>query len=145
MLTSSTFTEGVVQEDGRRYINELHIEQDGRAFVYEWLSDGTLDPQLVLEERAAVINSTLAAREAARVAVVGTEVPISKHDFLDRFAPAERIAIRIESRTNDAVLDFMEMLNAADVVHMALARPGLDYLVSIGKLTAARAAAIGVS
>lgn len=143
MLTSS-YTIGPAQADGRWYVSETHVAEDGRSFPYEYLSDGSLDPQMVLEERAVVIAATLAAREAARLAVVGTAVPYTKHEFLSRFTSAERIAVRVASRTNENVLDFVEMLNASGGVHMVLARPGLQYLAAIGNLTAERAAEIGV-
>lgn len=145
MITSSTFSLGPTQADGRQYVSEIHTTADGTSYPYEYLADGKLDPQMVMEERAIVINATLRAREAARLAVVGTDVLLTKHQFLSRFTPDERISIRMAARTDEHVLDFMEMLNAADGVAMALARPGLQYLVVIGKLTPARATEIGMS
>lgn len=145
MIVESTFTIGPAQADSRRYVAEMHIADDARRFPYEWLWDGGLDPQLVMEERAAVINAALAARAAALQAVVGTEVPYTKHEFLSRFTQAERIAIRARAKTDGTLEDFMEMLNASGGVYMTLARPGLAYLShsAIGILTEERAAIIG--
>lgn len=147
MLISSAYSEGVPQADGRWHVVEEHTAADGRVFRYEYLSDGALDPQMVLEERAARINAILAAREAARQSVTGTEVPWTKHEFLSRFTQAERIAIRTfakgENSYASTVDDFMEMLNASDGVHMSLARPGIEALRDLGLLSAERAAVIG--
>ncbi len=143
MITSSTFTFGQAQFDGRVPVLETHTTSDGRVMAYEWLSDGTLDPQMVLDERAAVINQVLAAREAARVAVSGTDVPWTKHEFLSRFTMSERIAIRARAKTDDIVVDFMEMLSASGGVFRTLAAPGVAYLKQVGILTAERAAVIG--
>jgi cell division inhibitor SulA len=143
MGLTSTFTEGPPQADGRWFVSETHSLPDGQAYTYEWLSDGSLNPQLVMEERAVVIAATLAAREAARAAVVGTSVPLTRFEFLDRFTTAERVGIREAAKTNPVVEDFMEMMKLSGNVSLVLARPGLQYLAAIGKLTAPRAAAIG--
>lgn len=145
MLTSRIVSIGEPQADGRRYVKELHTADDGRSFPYEYLGDDTLDPSMVLEERAAVIKATLAQRAAARGAVVGTEVPWTKHEFLDRFTQPERVAIRRRAKDDENVLDFMEMLNASGGVYPSLARPGLVYLSQLGDLTAERAAIIGAN
>lgn len=131
---------GIEQADGRVPIIETHTTEDGRVFKYQYLSDGVADPEHVKEARAAIIEAELASRAAALVAVVGTEVPFTKHEFLSMFTQAERIAIRAEAKTNAIVGDFMEMMNASGGVYEALAQPGLDYLAAIGKLTPERAA-----
>lgn len=148
MIVSSAISEGVPQVDGRFEIIETHTNDDGRVFQYKWLSDGTLNSQFVMEERALVINATLAAREAARIAVVGTDVPYTKHEFLSRFTQAERKAIRAFAAGSHPyapdVEDYMEMLSASGGVYMTLARPGLAALRDLGLLTAERASIIGV-
>lgn len=139
----STYTIGESQADGRRYVKETHTADDGQVVEYEWLSDGSLDPQLVMQERAIIVASVLGAREAARLAVVGTSVPLTRYQFLARFTPAERVAARELAKTDPIVEDFMEMMKLSGNVSLPLARPGLAYLVGQGRLTAERAAAIG--
>lgn len=143
MLVSSVYFAGPVQEDGRQVIVERHTEADGRMFTYEYLWDGAIPVQFILEERAANINATLAARAAAMTAVIGTSTPLTRYEFLSRFTTAERIDIREAAKINAVVEDFMKMMELSGTVALALARPGLAYLVSIGKLTAERADVIG--
>jgi len=146
MQITSTFTVGEPQADGRCYVKELHVTEDGRKVEPEYLWDGVRDPQLVMEERAADIARQLEARAAARAAVVGTEVPWTKHEFLERFTPAERIAIRQRAKIDPHVEDFLELLNASGGVYPKKARPGLEYLANItGDLTLERAAHIGAN
>lgn len=144
-VTSSVKTLGPVHSGGKYYVYETHTTSDLRVFTYEWLADGTLDENLVLEARADVINKELAAREAALQAVVGTEVPYTKHEFLSRFTSQERINIRAAAKADAIIDDFMEMLNASGGVYMTLARQGISYLQFNGILTPERAAEIGAN
>lgn len=141
-LTSSIVTVGEPQADGRRFVKELHVADDGRSFAYEYLTDGTANLQAVLEERAAVINAALATRAAARLQVVGTEVPYTKHEFLDLFSSLERQSIRRRAKIDENVNDFMEMLAASGGVYRTKAWPGVMYLAHIGEITFERADAI---
>ena len=61
-------------------------------------------------------------------------------DFLRRFTPAERIAIRTERVTDPILNDFFSLLEQAITVHSndPDTQAGMGYLVQIGKLTAAR-------
>lgn len=87
MIVSSTFTEGPPQADGRRWVRETHTTSDGNELKYEWL--GSQDAQMVLDERAAVLNAQYAAREAARALVQGTLIPLSKLEFRNLFGSAK--------------------------------------------------------
>ncbi len=147
MIAESSFKlDSAPQSDGRVGVTEVHRALDGVVHTYNYLSDGSLDPQTVLQERATLLNSTLAARAAAKAYVLAnTEVMYTKHEFLDRFTAAERIAVRETAKTNPYVADFMEMLSASGGVYMSLARPGIAYLQSLGKLTTERAAIIGAN
>jgi len=145
MQITSTYTVGEPQADGRCYVKEVHIAADGRVFPREYLWDGVLVPQLVMEERAAIIGAELLAREAARLAVVGTEVPWTKYEFLDRFNSLERCAIRRLARTDDNVLDFIEMLNASGGVYKSKTWAGLLHLAHIEVISFERAEIIAES
>lgn len=143
MELTSTFTAGAPQADGRFYVKERHVASSGQVVDAEYLCDLTLDPQLVMEERAAIILARLRAREAARLAVVGTEVPWTKFEYLERFTAPERVAIRRRAKTDPIVEDFLELMNASGGIYPSLARPGLQYLAQLGDLTPARAVEIG--
>lgn len=142
MNLTSTLTYGEVQVDGRQFIKEQHTAADGQVIDREYLWDGVLDPQLVMEERAKQIAATLLAREAARLAVVGDEVPWTKYQFFSMFTSAERKAIRAFEQTDGNVMDFIEMAKASGGVYKSLAFEGLMYLAHIGAITFERAEAI---
>lgn len=141
-LVSSTYKEFPAQADGRIPVKETHVSVDGQEYIYEYLNSG-LNPQFVLEERATIVEGILAQRAAAKQAVTGTTVLWTKYEFLSRFTSAERIGIREEAKTNPIVQDFMAMMELSGNVNPVLARPGLNYLASIGKLTPERAAILG--
>jgi len=145
MNLSSSFTVGEPQADGRCYVKEFHAGVDGFRMESEYLWDGLHDPRLVMEERAKLIVAELLAREAARLAVIGTEVPWTKYEFLDRFNSTERCAIRRLARTDDNVLDFIEMLNASGGVYKSKTWAGLLYLAHIEAITFERAEIIAES
>lgn len=138
-VESVIISQGAPQPDGRFWVKERHTASNGIVVDREYLNDGTLAVNLVLETRGELILAELEAREAARVAVMGTEVPHTKHDFLDRFSSLERQAIRERAKTDANILDFMEMLAASGGVYKSKAWPGLAYLAHIGVITWARA------
>ena len=80
-IISSTLTESVPQIDGRWYVNESHVDSDGNEHTYQWLCDGALDPQTVLEERAAHIAAVLTARENARALAAGSPVALTRFEL----------------------------------------------------------------
>lgn len=63
----------------------------------------------------------------------------TKLAFLNRFTSQERVAIR--SSTDPVVIDFMELMNAASEIDRTNSDTiaGINYLASIGLLTAQRA------
>lgn len=87
MIVNSAYTEGPPQADGRRWVRETHITNDGDELKYEWL--GTQDAQMVLDERASVLNAQYAASAAARALVQGSLIPLSKLEFRNLFGPAK--------------------------------------------------------
>ncbi len=144
MNITSSFTEGPEQNDGRVQITEEHFHEDGRVFKYEYLCDKFItDPSMVAEARRNYIIDQLTKRENALAIIVGTSVPLTKHQFLSRFTTNERITIRERAKTNPVVLDFMEMLNASSGVFYSLALQGIGYLQYLEIITPARAAIIG--
>lgn len=90
MIVSSTYTEGPLQADGRRYVSETHTDDRGQVYTYEWL--GFQDAALVLADRAALLSEQIAARRAAESVVVGTVLPLTKYQFRQLFTFHERVA-----------------------------------------------------
>lgn len=69
---------------------------------------------------------------------------LAKIDFLKRFTQAERMAIRAAGRSNPEVEDYIELMNAATVVHRDdpdMVR-GITLMEAAGVLAAGRAAQI---
>ena len=51
MIVSSTYTEGPPQVDGRPHVSELHTDDRGQTYTYEWL--GILAP----ERKAQIVSA----------------------------------------------------------------------------------------
>lgn len=154
MIVSSTYTEGPPQVDGRRYVSELHTDDRGQTYAYEWLGDQ--DAAMVLADRAAILSAQIAAQRAAEAAVLGTALPLTKYQFRQLFTFAERVAVdeleasleqhpglTVEQRASirTGLKDFNAAQDVArpflpDVLQM------LDLFVSLGILTAERKAQI---
>lgn len=154
MIVSSTYTEGPPQVDGRRYVSELHTDDRGQTYTYEWLGDQ--DAALVLADRAAVLSAQIAAQRAAEAVVIGTALPLTKYSFRQLFTFTERVAAdELEANleqhpglTNEqraVIRTGLKDFNAAqdvarpflpDVIQM------LDLYVTLGILTPERKAQI---
>lgn len=147
VIVSSTCTASNAQADGRQYITERHTDGDGAVYDFSYLADAGTDINLVLSERAGVLNAQLAVKAAAQALVVGTALPLTVYAFLSRMTPQERIGIRAAAKTDAVIEDFMALLDRAAAVYPLNAdvQAGLGYLVFLGKLTAERAAVIGAA
>ena len=64
-IVSSTYTVGHPQQDGRRFIEERHLLDDGRSVDFEYLADDQINPGAVMAERAARLSAELQAQEAS--------------------------------------------------------------------------------
>lgn len=154
MIVSSTYTEGPPQVDGRRYVSELHTDDRGQTYTYEWLGDQ--DAAMVLADRAAILSTQIAAQRAAEAVVISTALPLTKYSFRQLFTFTERVAAdELEANleqhpglTNEqraVIRTGLKDFNAAQDV----ARPFLpdvlqmlDLFVSLGILTPERKAQI---
>ncbi len=69
---------------------------------------------------------------------------IAPFDFLSRFTPAERSAIRTAGQTNGTIADYIAMIDAAPVVNLTseLTTTGVNALEAAGLIGAGRAAQI---
>lgn len=91
MIVNSTYTEGPLQADGRRYVKETHTDNQGFPYVYEWL--GSQDADVVLQARASILNAELQNKQAATELVFGTKLPLTKLEFRKLFSIQERTNI----------------------------------------------------
>lgn len=91
MIVNSTYTESSLQQDGRRYVKEIHTDNQGLTYVYEWLGDQ--DIQTVIQSRVQVLNEEIGKRNKARELVFGTKVPLTKLEFRKLFTLQERTMI----------------------------------------------------
>lgn len=154
MIVSSTYTEGPPQVDGRRYVSELHADDRGQTYTYDWLGDQ--DAAMVLADRAAVLSAQIAAQRAAEAVVVGTALPLTKYQFRQLFVFSERVAVdalRAGIEAHPGLTDEQRSmirtgfndLDAAQDVARPFLQPVLDMLdlfVSLGILTPERKAQI---
>lgn len=154
MIVSSTYTEGPPQVDGRRYVSELHTDDRGQTYAYEWLGDQ--DAAMVLADRAAILSAQIAAQRAAEAVVIGTALPLTKYQFRQLFTFTERVAADeleanleqhpgLTAEQRAVIRTGLKDFNAAQDV----ARPFLpdvlqmlDLFVSLGILTPERKAQI---
>lgn len=143
MITAATLIEGPLQADGRRYVQEKHTSVEGKVYEFSYLADGDMDVQAIMAARRQKLTEQLAAEDVAKTLAAETTLPLSHYAFLLRFTLQERIAVRALAKTDPVVEDFLDLLRSADYVTLSHARPGLEYLVQAGVLTASRAAQIG--
>jgi len=92
-IVSSTYIAGHPQQDGRRYIKERHLLDDGRSVDFEYLADEQINPDTVMTDRAVRLSAELLAREAASLEASSGELPLTKYQFRQRFTFPERVAI----------------------------------------------------
>lgn len=69
---------------------------------------------------------------------------VAPFDFLSRFTPTERAAIRMAAQTNAVIADYIAMVDAAPMVNLTseLTTTGVNSLESAGLIGAGRAAQI---
>ena len=96
MIVSSTYNEGPLQADNRRYVKETHIDDQGNSYNFEWLGDQ--NAQLVLNERVIILNKLIKEKRDAQECASGTLLPLTKYEFRMLFWPEERIAIDLLER-----------------------------------------------
>jgi hypothetical protein len=69
------------------------------------------------------------------------EITYTSFEFFQRFTPAERASFRAAAQTDAMVADFAQLAGAAQEIlnNDPTTVAGMDYLVSVGLLTRARA------
>lgn len=68
------------------------------------------------------------------------EVAYTSYEFLNRFTPTERMALRTAALTDAVVADFQQLAGAAQEIINTdpVTISGMDYLVAQGLITEAR-------
>lgn len=64
-IVSSEITHDDPQIDGRRYIHERHLDDQGREYIFIYLAEADWDAQASLDARVPPLNDQLAAEDAA--------------------------------------------------------------------------------
>lgn len=149
-IVSSSWTEGPTQIDGRRYVNERHVDDRGDEYLYEWLGDTSAD--VVVAARATQLNKLIGDQRAAEQLVSGTLLPLTKLKFRELFTTTERAnidAFRVGLETNPALTveqkaairtGFEDFDTAQNIVRPFLpaVTAMLDLFVSLGLLSTNR-------
>lgn len=149
----SIYTEGPLQQDGRRYVKETHVDDDGSAFEYEWL--GSQDAQPVVDARAAKLIELLKVKAQAQTFVADTKLPLTKLKFERLFSDTEWAAAQTFNTTfetseylsDDQKLTIRRGLNDYKIaVDVSLTDPGTIAIVTLyeafGVLAPGRAAEV---
>ena len=146
-ILSSSYTVGVPQADGRVYVRETHVDQDGVPIDVEYLADPDANFQSIMDARAANMSAEIDAKLAVEAEARNFKLPLTRLEFLRRFTVQERVAARQLAASDPVVYDFLDLLGAA--LNVVPTDPdvqmGLGYLVSVGVLTADRAREIGAA
>ena len=83
MITSKTFV-SAPQVDGTFYVKEIYVDNEGKTYSYDW--NGTLENiDLIMEERAEILNKQIQAKKDAIAAVQNTLLPLSHYEFRQLF------------------------------------------------------------
>lgn len=100
MNLTSAYRIEAVQADGRIPVVETHTDANGKTYSFEYLAAPAHDFQTTLNERAARISAALDARADAVAEALNGYLPITKLEWLARFTPEERIAVRTAAKTD---------------------------------------------
>lgn len=119
----SSYTEGPLQQDGRRYVKETHIDDNGTVYEYEWL--GSQDAQPVVDARAVKLIELLHVEAQAQAFVADTKLPLTKLKFERLFSDAEWAAAQVFNATFEA----NEYLS--DAQKLAIKRGLNDYRIAV--------------
>lgn len=90
-IVSSTYSAGQPQLDGRVYITERHLLDDGRSVDFDYLADQTINPQLVMTERAARLSAELQVQDAAILEASNGVLPLTHHQFRKLLSVPEQL------------------------------------------------------
>ena len=90
-IVSSNYTAGHPQQDGRRFIKESHLLDDGRSVDFEYLADDQVNPAAVMTERASRLSAELQAQDAIIAEASNGSMPLTHRQFRKRLSVAEQL------------------------------------------------------
>lgn len=96
-IVSSTHTLGTIQEDGRRYVLEDHVDQIGKHWLVEYLAPINANYIVIRNARAVEISRQLIANEIARALAVDVNPTLIYAANID-FVPVLRSNYRSSSQ-----------------------------------------------
>lgn len=95
MITSSSYTIGPTQVDGRHYVTEQHLLNDGRSISFQYLANlNVVDPEIVMQARALRVQTQLDRRNASLALASEGEISWTKLQWERRFTTPEWAAIQ---------------------------------------------------
>ena len=120
-IVSSAITSDNVEADGRRRVDELHIDDKGTKFTFSYLAESDFDVNAKLAERAAELPSLLASNEIAaniyNVSQMGSHA-VTTFDYSTRQQNGLALQTAYRSATGVAVImmgDFIAALQDAEI------------------------------
>lgn len=130
------------QADGRSYVTEKHSLSDGKTIETIYLADQGLDIYAVAYERASMINSKMAAEQAAIDTASSFDPPISVAEFIDML-PIEISVGLMQARKTDPSVDLaITRLMVGEWVYKHKLQEWLGKLVTAQSMTQETADAI---
>lgn len=83
IITQSIYiADDYTQANGARYVIERHTDDLGRVMQFgPYLCDESMNPQAIMEQRAARLNADFAARDAETAQAAQGRIPWSKLEF----------------------------------------------------------------
>ena len=144
-VVDSRIVSETAQADGTVLVHEQHTLSDGRVINYTRNLTPDVDPNSVLALAAQRLQAQLDEAAAVSAAATVGPLPLSPAQFMARFTQAERIAIRDARKTDPILDDFFDLAQSATFgldITSADVQQGVQYLVSKGLITSARATEI---
>lgn len=143
-IIDSLLRDNTLQADGSHNVTERHTDHAGRTYDIVYNCPVGVDPLQVLSVRAAKIGAEVDARDVAEALATNFDLPISWVDFIDRFTPQERIAVRAARLVDPMIDDFLDLGEKRGAVYLRSPRlaAALDYMVGAGLLAASRKAEV---
>jgi len=155
MIASSTLYIGNKQIDGRFFVTENHLLDDGRILSFEYLSDINTNNTEVMHVRASIINKQLEEQTAIIDEASKCVLPLTKYQFRQLRTVEERIACdKFEATyTNNPLLTEEQidtirtyLRDYAEAQEVRLTHPstisGVQLWESLGLISIGRAAEI---
>lgn len=113
-IVESTYTQDDhEQAGGGRYTTERHVDNLGRPMTFgPYLCADGMDPQAILQARAARLNADFAARDSEANEAAQGRIPWSKLEFRDQLGQQTEVAMDAFFASFQARLDLTDTQKA---------------------------------